>query len=172
MRVGSVQTIARRYVVFRIEIEPAQIATSQSVNRPEKLSLSHSRASVAIPSDFGQEGGRDLSCLQFIPVHLSEPWMGEDIACTVSEITKSLCRVALHELPYEIRRLLVEGGRPSNERRATRDFLVEKNRIDFGLVIWWKTRQHLEYEHTEGIPINRLVVPLLPDDLKIQINNA
>lgn len=41
------------------------------------------------------------------------------------------------------------------------DVLVKEDGVGLGLVVWWETREHLEDEHAEGVPIDRLDVLLL-----------
>ena len=90
--------------------------------------------------------------------------MGKDVAGVVLDIFVALRGVAFHELEDEVRRVLVKRG-PPDERRPPDDFLIEEDKVRFGLVVRWETGEHLEDEDAEGVPVDGFVVPLLADDL-------
>ena len=50
--------------------------------------------------------------------------------------------------------------------------VTQKDMVWFGLVVWWKTRKHLENEHAECIPIDGFVVSLLADNLRKEVRLA
>ena len=106
----------------------------------------------------------DLALPELLPVHLPEPRVCEDVAGAVLQIAVALRRVVLEELENQICRVLVE-RRPADRRRALADLLVQHDVARVWLVERRQAREHLEYEHTEGIPIHGFVVPLIADDL-------
>lgn len=57
--------------------------------------------------------------------------------------------------------------RPFDTRGPDCDLLVQFDRSDVGFVERRQPREHLEGEHTEGVPVDGLVVPRVADDLAV-----
>ena len=91
--------------------------------------------------------------------------MRKHVAGTVLEVAVALRRVVLEKLQDQIRRVFVE-RRPADRGGSRADLLVEHDVARVRLVEGREPREHLEDEHSQRVPVNRLVVPLVADDLR------
>lgn len=67
----------------------------------------------------------------------------------------------------EVLRVLVEGVRREfDDMWSLHDALVQGKRGGLGDVVGWQSRQHLVYEHAKRVPVDRLSIPLVVDDLE------
>lgn len=60
---------------------------------------------------------------------------------------------------------MLEGSGPFDAGRALCDLFIEDNGRDIRFVEGGQTREHFEDEDTESVPIDRLVVACVADDL-------
>lgn len=122
------------------------------------------RGCITGTGDLRQVRRGDLSSTQLFPVDLAKPRMCKHVSRTVLEVTVPLCWVVLEELENEVCRVSVECG-PADGGRARTDLFVQLDVRDIRLVEGRQTRQHLEYQDTQRVPVDRLVVSLVTDDL-------
>lgn len=83
---------------------------------------------------------------------------------TVPQVAVPSRGIAFHEFENEVSRIDLERG-PPYKRWPAQDFLVQGHRVLVRMVIWGETGEHFKNEDTKGVPIDTLVVSLLPDDL-------
>jgi hypothetical protein len=149
-----------------------RICKAMSIKVREDEYESDLRAGVAFPVDAGKVGRSNLPTGKLVPVDLFEPWMGEHVSCTMAQVSVSSRRVAFHQLDDEVGCVAIESGWEPYGCWPLHDPLIQLHMIWFRLVIWGKTGQHFIDEDPKSVPIDRLIVTLLTDDLEPDVKRG
>lgn len=73
----------------------------EPVNGQHDCECLHLLAGVAFSLDLGDIGRRDFPPVQFVPINLSKPSVGENIGRSSTQVTVSLSEVPDQEVPQE-----------------------------------------------------------------------